>query len=53
MKADEKRIMEIRSAVIEAVIRDLINEVDNEPNDSIALPIWRVMMRLRDRNPEP
>ncbi len=42
----------IRSAVIEEVIQDLMNEVDNEPNDSVALPIWRVMMRLRDSNPE-
>jgi len=40
---------QIKSAIVEEVIQDLIREIESEPDDSIALPIWKVMMRLREK----
>jgi hypothetical protein len=43
------QVNQIKSAIAEEVIQDLINEIESEPDDSIALPIWKVMMRLREK----
>jgi len=51
MKINKEEVSKLRSAVIEEVIQELMKEIDNEPNDSVALPIWRVMVKLRDGNP--
>jgi hypothetical protein len=44
-----KKSNQIKSAIVEEVIQDLIREIESEPDDSIALPIWKVMMRLREK----
>ena len=40
-----------KKAAIDEVIKNLLQEVDNEPDDDIALPIWRVVNRLREKQP--